>query len=66
MRIIPKVDFKTLFESTPGLSLVLLTNFTIFAVSENYLTATMIARDNTLGLDFFEIPLIKLLIMRVR
>ena len=51
-------DFKLLFESAPGLYLVLLPNapvFTIVAVSDAYLTATMTRRDEILGRGIFDV-----------
>jgi signal transduction histidine kinase len=50
-------DFKCLFESVPGLYLVLLPNapvFTIVAVSEAYVRATKTVRDQILGRGIFE------------
>jgi signal transduction histidine kinase len=51
-------DFKCLFESVPGLYLVLLPNapvFTIVAVSEAYVRATKTVRDQILGRGIFEV-----------
>jgi PAS domain S-box-containing protein len=50
-----KPDFKSLFESAPGLNLVLLPDFTIVAVSDAYLMATMTIRKNIIGHHLFEI-----------
>src|ERR1700722_8884837 len=50
-------DFQALFESCPGLYLVLLPNspvFTIIAVSNAYLQATMTKRGEILGKGIFE------------
>lgn len=44
-----------LFESAPGLYLVLTPNFTIVAVSDNYLRATMTVREKILGRDLFDV-----------
>ncbi len=51
----PTPDFRTLFESAPGLYLVLTTDFTIVAVSDAYLRATMTRREEILGRDLFEV-----------
>ncbi len=48
-------DFRVLFESTPGLYLVLTPGLTIVAVSDNYLTATMTKREEILGRGIFEV-----------
>ena len=50
-------DFKSLFESTPGLSLVLTpdSSFTITAVSNAYARATMTKREEILGRKLFDI-----------
>ena len=48
-------DFKALFESAPGLYLVLTTGLTIVAVSEPYLRATMTRREDILGRHLFEV-----------
>lgn len=55
MRPNPVLDFKSLFETAPGLSLVLYPDFTIAAVSEGYLKATMTVREKILGHNLFEI-----------
>jgi PAS domain S-box-containing protein len=52
------VDFRLLFESSPGLYLVLLPDdpvFTIVAVSDNYLSATMTERTRILGRGLFQV-----------
>src|ERR1041385_5390827 len=51
----PKPDFKALFESAPGLYLVLTIDFTIVAVSYAYLRATMTKRDEILGRGLFDV-----------
>ncbi|NUO47699.1 MAG: response regulator, partial [Polyangiaceae bacterium] len=54
----PLPDFRTLFEAAPGLYLVLRPNsptFTIVAVSDAYVRATMTKRDEILGRGIFEI-----------
>jgi formate hydrogenlyase transcriptional activator len=48
-------DFQTLFESVPGLYLVLAPDFTIVAVSDAYLRATMTKRDEILGRGVFDV-----------
>ena len=48
-------DFKTLFESVPGLYLVLTPDLKIAAVSDAYLRATMTERENILGRGLFEV-----------
>src|SRR6185295_17503170 len=55
---IPEPDFQVLFESAPGLFLVLLPDaprFTIVAVSDAYLRATMTQRQNILGHGVFDV-----------
>ena len=52
-----KPDFKTLFETCPGLYLVILPNtptYTIIAVSDAYLKATMTTREFLIGKGIFE------------
>lgn len=51
----PALDFKTLFESAPGLYLVLTPDFRIVAVSNAYLVATMTKREQIVGRDIFEV-----------
>lgn len=48
-------DFRVLFESAPGLYLVLTPDLTIVAVSEAYLCATMTNREEILGRQLFEV-----------
>lgn len=55
MRDLPQPDFKSLFESAPGLYLVLLPDFTIIAVSEAYLQATMTRREDIIGRHLFDV-----------
>ena len=45
----PAPDFRTLFESAPGLYLVLTPDLTIVAASDAYLHATMTKRAEVLG-----------------
>ena len=51
----PFPDFRTLFESVPGSYLVLLPDFTIIAVTDAYLKATMTTRENILGRGLFDV-----------
>src|SRR5574341_1672719 len=55
LRAIPTPDFRTLFESAPGLYLVLAPDLTIPAVSNAYLQATMTVRDQILGRTLFDV-----------
>ena len=48
-------DFRKLFESAPGLYLVLTTDLTIVAVSDAYLRATLTRRQEILGRPLFEV-----------
>lgn len=48
-------DFKTLFESAPGLFLILKPDLIIDAVSDEYLAATMTKRDEIMGRHLFEV-----------
>src|ERR1043165_7692577 len=48
-------DFRALFESAPGLYLVLTSNFVIVAVSEAYLRATMTTREGIMGRGLFDV-----------
>jgi signal transduction histidine kinase len=48
-------DFRALFESTPGLYLVLTPDLRIVAVSNAYLRATMTDRDTIIGRGIFEV-----------
>jgi formate hydrogenlyase transcriptional activator len=49
------IDFQALFESVPGLYLVLAPDFTIVAVSDAYLRATMTKREEILGRGIFDV-----------
>lgn len=51
----PDPDFKLLFESAPGLYLVLNPDLTIVAVSEAYLSATLTRREEILGRGLFDV-----------
>jgi signal transduction histidine kinase len=55
--LLTESDFRTLFESAPGLYLVLLPDpaFTIVAVSDAYLSATMTKRFEILGRGIFDV-----------
>lgn len=48
-------DFQVLFESAPGLYLVLRPDLTIAAVSDSYLRATMTNREEILGRGIFDV-----------
>ena len=48
-------DFRVLFESVPGLYLVLAADLTIVAVSDAYLRVTMTERDQILGREIFDV-----------
>ncbi len=48
-------DFRALFESAPGLYLALRPDLTIVAVSDAYLNATMMRRENVLGRGIFDV-----------
>jgi len=52
---LPTPDFQVLFESAPGSYLVLTPDFTIVAVSNAYLRATMTKREEILGRGVFDI-----------
>ncbi len=51
----PAPNFQTLFESAPGLYLVLTPDFKIVAASEAYLRATMTKREEILGRGIFDV-----------
>jgi signal transduction histidine kinase/ActR/RegA family two-component response regulator len=51
----PRPDFRKLFESAPGLYLVLAPDLSIVAVSDAYLRATMTERNTICGRGLFEI-----------
>jgi signal transduction histidine kinase len=51
----PAPDFRALFESAPGLYLVLQPDLTIIAVSDSYLRATMTKREEILGRGIFDV-----------
>jgi PAS domain S-box-containing protein len=52
---VPTPDFQALFESAPGSYLVLTPDFTIVAVSDAYLRATMAKREEILGRSLFDV-----------
>src|SRR5437870_3277872 len=52
---LPPPDFRALFESAPGLYLVLTPDFSIVAVSDAYLRATMTKREEILGREIFDV-----------
>lgn len=49
------IDFQSFFESAPGLYLILKPDFTIIAVNDAYLNATMTNRKQILGRGLFEV-----------
>ena len=49
------IDFRALFEAVPGLYLILRPDFTIVAVSDAYLAATMTRRAEIVGRGIFEV-----------
>ena len=51
----PDIDFRSLFESVPGLYLVLNRELTIVAVTDTYLQATMTVRDEIVGRHIFDV-----------
>ena len=51
----PTLDFQALFQSAPGLYLVLTPDFTIVEVSDAYLRATMTKREEIMGRGVFEV-----------
>jgi signal transduction histidine kinase len=51
----PTPDFRALFESAPGLYLVLAPDLIIVAVSDAYLRATMTLREDILGRGIFDV-----------
>ena len=54
-RLPDQPDFRTLFESVPGLYLVLTADLMIVAVSDAYLRATMTTRAGILGRSLFDV-----------
>lgn len=48
-------DFRRLFESAPGCNLVLTPDLSIFAVSDEYLAATLTEREAIVGRNVFEV-----------
>jgi PAS domain S-box-containing protein len=52
---LPTPNFQTLFESAPGLYLVLTPELQIVAVSDAYLRATMTTRESIIGRHLFEV-----------
>jgi signal transduction histidine kinase len=55
MNTLKNVDFEIIFESVPGLYLILDAGLTISAVSNAYLAATMTERQQILGKNLFEV-----------
>lgn len=50
-----ELDYRRLFESLPGLYMVLDANFDLLTVSDAYAAATMIVRDDVVGRNLFEV-----------
>ena len=55
MTTVADIDFRAVFESAPGLYLVLKPDFTIVGASDAYLRATMTTRTGILGRKIFEV-----------
>jgi PAS domain S-box-containing protein len=55
MHPLPSPDFQSLFESVPGLYLILLPDLKIAAVSDAYLQATMTKKEEIIGKGLFEV-----------
>lgn len=51
----PMANFKVIFESVPGLYLILLPDLIIYAVSDEYLKATMTTREGIVGRHLFDV-----------
>lgn len=49
------IDFQKLFESLPGLYLIITTDFNIVTASDAYLNATMTTLDNIVGRNIFDV-----------
>jgi PAS domain S-box-containing protein len=54
-RVLEPLDFRALFESAPGLYLVLTPDLTIVAVSDAYARATMTRREEIVGRRLFDV-----------
>jgi PAS domain S-box-containing protein len=55
MHLAQGLDFKRLFESAPGLYLILSRELNIVAVSDDYLRATMTSREEIIGRGLFDV-----------
>src|SRR5215213_7731437 len=55
MNPLPNIQFQLLFESAPGLYLVLSPGLNIVAVSNNYLSATMTSRQEIMDRNIFDV-----------
>jgi PAS domain-containing protein len=53
--LVSDVDYRAIFESVPGLYLILAPDSTIIAVSDPYLQATMTTREAIVGRGLFEV-----------
>jgi len=57
LRVDGKVDYRALFESAPGISLVLARDLKVLAASDSYLRATISHRRRVVGRDLFDVLL---------
>jgi signal transduction histidine kinase len=55
MKSIPEVNYQAIFDSAPGLYLILLPDFTIVEASKAYIAATMTKKDEIIGKNLFDI-----------
>jgi len=55
MKVNPTPDFKLLFETVPGMYLVLSPEFAILAASNSYIAASMTKREDILGRNIFDV-----------
>lgn len=55
MEALADTDFKTIFESLPGLYLILTADFKIIAASDAYIQASMTKREEILGRKIFDV-----------
>ncbi len=53
--LVPEPDFQTIFDSLPGIYLVLKPDFTMVAANEARLKATMTTREGSLGKNLFDL-----------
>lgn len=55
MKNLPEINYQAIFDSAPGLYLILLPDLTIIEVSKAYADATMTRRNDILGKNLFEV-----------